>query len=86
MKATLKCKVVMSGQKSCTDLYLQQQSRTRHMSERVGQKSVGRGSTIPHMHSWLVPLHVNLEKICQHVFVKMEEIHRTAAEITVNCK
>lgn len=86
MKATLKCKVVISDQKSCIDLYLEQQSRTMHMSERAGHKFVGRGSTILHMHSWQAPLHLDLEKICQHVFVRMEEIHRTAAETTVNCK
>lgn len=86
MKATLKCKVVMSGQKSCTELYLEQQSRTMHMSERAGHKFLGRGSTILHIHSWQGPLHLDLEKMYQHVSIKMEKIHRTAAETTVICK
>lgn len=62
MKATLKCKAVISSQKPCIDLYLEQQSRTMHMSERAGHKFVGRGSTILHMHSWQAPLNLDLEK------------------------
>lgn len=86
MKATLKCKVVMSSQKSCIKLYLEHQSRIMHMSESAGHKFLGRGSTILHMHSWQTPLHLDLEKIYQHVFIKMEKIHRTAAETAVNSK
>lgn len=62
IKATLKCKAVVSSQKSCIGLYLEQQSRTMHMSERVGHKFVGRGSTILHMHSWQAPLHLGSGK------------------------
>lgn len=86
IKATLKCKVVVSGPKSSVGLYLEQQSRTVHMSERVGHKFVGRGSTILHVHSWQAPLHLDLEKIWQHAFVRMEETHRRSAETTVNFK